>query len=61
MKLLPFRRGEKDGREASDRRRAEAAGEASAAAASVQPTVTSVEPDLTGAAFFDVDNTMMMG
>ncbi|BEP12622.1 HAD-IB family hydrolase [Acidothermaceae bacterium B102] len=61
MKLLPFRRGETDGREASDRRRAEAAGEASAAAATVQPTVTSVEPDLTGAAFFDVDNTMMMG
>ena len=61
MKLLPFRRGQRDGREASDRRRAEAAGEASAAAASVQPTVTDIEPDLTGAAFFDVDNTMMMG
>jgi HAD superfamily hydrolase (TIGR01490 family) len=36
------------------------AGEASAAAAEVAPA-RFVEPDLTGAAFFDVDNTVMRG
>jgi HAD superfamily hydrolase (TIGR01490 family) len=61
MKRLPVRRGGKARREESEQRRAELAGEASAAAASVQPTVASVDPDPTAAAFFDVDNTMMMG
>src|SRR5512135_1802373 len=36
------------------------AGEAAAAAAEVTPGAA-VEPDLTGAAFFDVDNTVMRG
>jgi HAD superfamily hydrolase (TIGR01490 family) len=40
--------------------RAHVAGAASAAAAEVAPP-PAVRPDLTGAAFFDVDNTMMMG
>ncbi|MPR00490.1 HAD-IB family hydrolase [Modestobacter sp. I12A-02628] len=40
--------------------RALAAGNASAAAAEVEPPAA-VTPDLTAAAFFDVDNTMMMG
>ena len=40
--------------------RAHVAGAASAAAAEVAGP-TAVTPDLTGAAFFDVDNTMMMG
>ena len=57
----PVRRDRRAGREASEQRRAELAGEASAAAASVQPTVPSVEADPPAAAFFDVDNTMMMG
>jgi HAD superfamily hydrolase (TIGR01490 family) len=45
---------------ADEETRAHVAGAASAAAAEVAapPAVT---PDLTGAAFFDVDNTMMMG
>jgi HAD superfamily hydrolase (TIGR01490 family) len=43
-------------------RRAELAGEASAEAASVGPdTSLAVPTDLTAGAFFDVDNTMMMG
>ena len=41
--------------------RTAAAGEASAAAADVLPPDTTPVPDLTAAAFFDVDNTMMMG
>jgi HAD superfamily hydrolase (TIGR01490 family) len=41
-------------------RRSQVAGEASAAAADVSP-VAHVAPDLTGAAFFDVDNTVMRG
>ena len=40
--------------------RARVAGNASAAAAEVEP-LPAAHPDLTGAAFFDVDNTMMMG
>ncbi|TFV54646.1 HAD-IB family hydrolase [Geodermatophilus sp. DF01-2] len=40
--------------------RAHVAGAASAAAAEVEPA-PAVVPDLTAAAFFDVDNTMMMG
>ena len=40
--------------------RAHVAGAASAAAADVAPP-PAVTPDLTAAAFFDVDNTMMMG
>ena len=39
-------------------RASQVAGEASAAAAEVAPKAL-VEPDLTGAAFFDVDNTVM--
>jgi HAD superfamily hydrolase (TIGR01490 family) len=41
-------------------RASQVAGEASAAAAAVAPRHL-VEPDLTGAAFFDVDNTVMRG
>jgi len=41
-------------------RASQVAGEASAAAARVSPPQL-VEPDLTGAAFFDVDNTVMRG
>jgi HAD superfamily hydrolase (TIGR01490 family) len=41
-------------------RASQVAGEASAAAADVAPPRL-VEPDLTGAAFFDVDNTVMRG
>jgi HAD superfamily hydrolase (TIGR01490 family) len=41
-------------------RASQVAGEAAAAAAEVAPTRL-VEPDLTGAAFFDVDNTVMRG
>ncbi|WP_345770627.1 HAD family hydrolase [Blastococcus saxobsidens] len=56
-------RGRRVGRpvvEADETTRAHVAGAASAAAAEVAaPPV--VQPDLTGAAFFDVDNTMMMG
>ena len=46
-------------RRRSAQARAEAAGAASAAAADVAPTRP--EPDPTAAAFFDVDNTMMIG
>lgn len=41
-------------------RASQVAGEASAAAAQVAPP-RAIEPDLTGAAFFDVDNTVMRG
>jgi HAD superfamily hydrolase (TIGR01490 family) len=41
-------------------RSSQVAGEAAAAAADVAPPLL-VEPDLTGAAFFDVDNTVMRG
>jgi HAD superfamily hydrolase (TIGR01490 family) len=41
-------------------RASQVAGEAAAAAAEVAPRAF-VEPDLTGAAFFDVDNTVMRG
>lgn len=61
MKRPAFRRDSKARRAASEQRRAELAGEASAAAASVQPSVATVEADPSAAAFFDVDNTMMMG
>lgn len=43
-----------------DTERAELAGFAAAAAAEVEAALD-VPPDFTGAAFFDVDNTMMMG
>jgi HAD superfamily hydrolase (TIGR01490 family) len=57
---LPFR-GRAGAEEPPDAEsRAHRAGEASAAAAEVTPA-PAAEPDLTGAAFFDVDNTMMMG
>jgi HAD superfamily hydrolase (TIGR01490 family) len=46
--------------EPDEETRAHVAGAASAAAADVAARAT-VSPDLTGAAFFDVDNTMMMG
>ena len=46
-------------RTSEQRSSAQAAGVAAAAAAEV--AAAPVEPDLTGAAFFDVDNTMMMG
>lgn len=54
------------GRKRSAERRAELAGEASARAAletaAREPTIEPAAPlDLTAAAFFDVDNTMMMG
>src|SRR3954453_20013256 len=61
MKQLGFRRERKAGRKASEQRRAELAGEASAAAANVQPTAPSVEAAPAAAAVFDVDNTMMIG
>jgi HAD superfamily hydrolase (TIGR01490 family) len=61
MKQIGWGRGNAARREASRRRRSELAGEASAAAAAVQPAPPTAEPDLTAAAFFDVDNTMMMG
>ena len=47
-------------RGADEETRAHVAGAASAAAAEVAAPAA-VDPDLTGAAFFDVDNTMMMG
>ncbi len=58
MPRVPFR-----GRRSApidEETRAHVAGAASAAAAEVAAP-PAVEPDLTGAAFFDVDNTMMMG
>ncbi|RBY97197.1 HAD-IB family hydrolase [Blastococcus sp. TF02-8] len=56
-------RGRRAGRpvvEGDEDTRAHVAGAASAAAADVTAPAT-IDPDLTGAAFFDVDNTMMMG
>jgi HAD superfamily hydrolase (TIGR01490 family) len=53
-----------DERSAADRRAAiagEASAEAAAAAADLTPDHPPVPPDLTAAAFFDVDNTMMVG
>jgi len=59
---VPFRgrRARTPGPLDDEETRAVVAGEASAAAAEVQ-TPPAVQPDLTGAAFFDCDNTMMMG
>jgi HAD superfamily hydrolase (TIGR01490 family) len=57
---LPTRGRARGGEPPSAQTRAHAAGEASAAAAEVTPS-PAAEPDPTGAAFFDVDNTMMMG
>ena len=61
MPRLPFRgeRAPADGT-VDEETRAHVAGEASAAAAEVD-AAPSVTPDPTAAAFFDVDNTMMMG
>ena len=59
MPRVPFR-GRRSGGAADEEIRAHVAGAASAAAAEVAPP-PSVDPDPTGAAFFDVDNTMMMG
>jgi HAD superfamily hydrolase (TIGR01490 family) len=56
---VPFR-GRRSGGTVDEETRAALAGAASAAAAEVAPP-PSVDPDPTGAAFFDVDNTMMMG
>jgi HAD superfamily hydrolase (TIGR01490 family) len=56
---VPFR-GRRSGETVDEETRAHVAGAASAAAAEVAPP-RSVDPDLTAAAFFDVDNTMMMG
>ncbi|MDX6255566.1 MAG: hypothetical protein QOJ11_1900 [Frankiales bacterium] len=61
MMRTPFGAGHKARRQASQHQRTELAGEASAAAAAVQPTVSAVAADPTAAAFFDVDNTVMMG
>ncbi len=55
MPLLPW-----VGRRDLSKQRAELAGYAAAAAAEVEAALD-VPADLTGAAFFDVDNTMMMG
>jgi HAD superfamily hydrolase (TIGR01490 family) len=59
---LPFRsrRARRAGELPDEETRAHVAGAASAAAAEVEPA-PAVVPDLTSAAFFDVDNTMMMG
>jgi HAD superfamily hydrolase (TIGR01490 family) len=58
---LPFRgRAERSPAATEEQARAHIAGAASAAAAEVDVT-PAAEPDLTAAAFFDVDNTMMMG
>ncbi|MCU1616924.1 MAG: HAD-superfamily subfamily hydrolase, (phosphoserine phosphatase) [Frankiales bacterium] len=60
MTRVPFR-GRARAHEATDHEtRAHAAGEASAAAAEVAAP-PAAQPDPTAAAFFDVDNTMMMG
>jgi HAD superfamily hydrolase (TIGR01490 family) len=56
---VPGRRAARGGKP-DEETRASVAGAASAAAAEVAAP-TAVEPDLTAAAFFDVDNTMMMG
>ena len=60
MARVPFRGRTRTEQPADSESRAHAAGAASAAAAEVTPTPVA-EPDLTAAAFFDVDNTMMMG
>ncbi|MBB3085001.1 HAD family hydrolase [Geodermatophilus sabuli] len=62
MPGLPFRgrRARRAGELPDEETRAHVAGAASAAAAEVAPA-PAVVPDLTTAAFFDVDNTMMMG
>ncbi|MGY1630165.1 HAD family hydrolase [Geodermatophilus sp. SYSU D01186] len=62
MPGLPFRgrRARTAGEMPDEETRAHVAGAASAAAAEVEPA-PAVVPDLTSAAFFDVDNTMMMG
>ena len=57
---LRGRRSARAKRRADEETRAHVAGAASAAAAEVAAP-TAVTPDLTAAAFFDVDNTMMMG
>ena len=57
---LGGRRSARRASAADEETRAHVAGAASAAAAEVAgPPI--IHPDLTGAAFFDVDNTMMMG
>jgi HAD superfamily hydrolase (TIGR01490 family) len=61
MRRIPIGAGRDARRRAAQERLATLAGEASAAAATVQATETSVEADPTAAAFFDVDNTMMIG
>ncbi len=62
MPRLPFRgrRRQDAGTSSEEALRAHVAGLASAAAAEVEP-VAAVVADRTAAAFFDVDNTMMMG
>lgn len=65
MRGMPFRdrraaRHRPDGSPSEEEIRAHVAGLASAAAAEVEPVPT-VVADRTAAAFFDVDNTMMMG
>ncbi|MCW2700039.1 MAG: hypothetical protein JWQ45_1574, partial [Blastococcus sp.] len=62
MSRLPLRgrRSERAARLPDEETRAHVAGAASAAAAEVAGP-PAVRPDPTGAAFFDVDNTMMMG
>ena len=61
MLRVPLRgRSARAGILADDETRAHVAGAASAAAAEVTGP-TAVTPDLSAAAFFDVDNTMMMG
>ncbi len=58
---LPFRgRRARSAQVPDEETRAHVAGAASAAAADVEPA-PAVVPDLTSAAFFDVDNTMMVG
>nr|WP_204331858.1 HAD-IB family hydrolase [Geodermatophilus sabuli] len=59
---MPFRgrRGRRSADLPDEGTRASVAGAASAAAAEVEPA-PAVVPDLAAAAFFDVDNTMMMG
>ena len=58
---LPFRgRRARSADVPDEETRAHVAGAASAAAAEVEPA-PAVVPDLSAAAFFDVDNTMMMG
>ena len=59
MPRLPFR-GRSARPEIPEETRAHVAGAASAAAAEVEGP-TAVDADPTAAAFFDVDNTMMMG